>query len=487
MMLACQILETGKWPNLWLRHWIVPLHKKKAVFQPGNYRGVHLTAQLSKATERLLGLLWLPKLAKEPGFFGPNQFAYLPERGARDALAVMVTTWLLGFQRGRKFGLYCSDVSGAFDKVDAARLVAKLRAKGFQENILRVIASWLQKRSAQVLVGGACSDPMELVNQVFQGTVWGPSLWNLFFEDARCALEVLSFVVVVFADDLNSYKPFSRDVDNDSILAELRAAQSKLHEWGRGNRVGFDASKESMHVLSRSDPIGSNFKILGVNFDCKLVMEDAAHDVSVECGWKLETMLRGRKFYCGAELISLYKSHVLSFIEYRTSAIYHASTTVLSQIDNVQARMLRIADVEDLEALFAFNLAPLRTRRDLAMLGVVHRAVIGKGPRQLSAFFSRRGSTWASRTRMQGSRHGMQLEEYRNGDQTEYIRRSVLGLVTIYNLLPCFVVHAETVSIFQSRLQDVLKERALAGCADWAETFSPRVDLGQHPLMANRW
>ena len=133
---------------------------------------------------------------------------------------------------------------------------------------------------------------MDLVNQMFQGTVWGPSLWNLFFEDARCALEVLSFVVVVFADDLNSYKPFSRDVDNDSILAELRAAQSKLHEWGRGNRVGFDASKESMHVLSRSDPIGSNFKILGVNFDCKLVMEDAAHDVSVECGWKLETMLR---------------------------------------------------------------------------------------------------------------------------------------------------------------------------------------------------
>ena len=67
--------------------------------------------------KRLVGTMWLPKLAAEPKFFGPNQFAYLPGKGARDALAVMVLTWLNGMCGGLKFGLYCSDVSGAFDKV----------------------------------------------------------------------------------------------------------------------------------------------------------------------------------------------------------------------------------------------------------------------------------------------------------------------------------------------------------------------------------
>ena len=83
----------------------------------------------------------------------------------------MVTTWLLGFSSGQKFGLYCSDVSGAFDKVDAGRLVKKLEAKGFRADVLQVIASWLRKRSAHVIVGGSKSEPMELLNQVFQGTV----------------------------------------------------------------------------------------------------------------------------------------------------------------------------------------------------------------------------------------------------------------------------------------------------------------------------
>ena len=48
---------------------------------------------------------------------GENQFAYRKQRGARDLLALLVLTWLLGFDRGYKFLLYCSDVSGAFDKV----------------------------------------------------------------------------------------------------------------------------------------------------------------------------------------------------------------------------------------------------------------------------------------------------------------------------------------------------------------------------------
>ena len=152
LLLACQILRTGCWPSLWLMHWIVPLHKKHAVFKPGNYRGIHLTAQLSKVMERLLGRLWLPDLAKQPSLCGPNQFAYLPEKGARDALAVMVCTWLLGFQQGQKFGLYCSDVSGAFDKVDAQRLLAKLRGKGFRLDMLQVIASVFKSALLMLLV-----------------------------------------------------------------------------------------------------------------------------------------------------------------------------------------------------------------------------------------------------------------------------------------------------------------------------------------------
>jgi hypothetical protein len=78
LFLACVILRSGRWPEHWTQHWIVPLHKRKAVYEAGNYRGIHLTAQLSKAMERLIGTLWLPDLASDPRFCGPNQFAYFP-------------------------------------------------------------------------------------------------------------------------------------------------------------------------------------------------------------------------------------------------------------------------------------------------------------------------------------------------------------------------------------------------------------------------
>ena len=44
-----------------------------------------------------------------------------------------VLDWLWALHSGRKVGLYCSDVSGAFDRVRVERLVAKLKAKGVSE------------------------------------------------------------------------------------------------------------------------------------------------------------------------------------------------------------------------------------------------------------------------------------------------------------------------------------------------------------------
>ena len=52
-----------------------------------------------------------------------NASDYMPERGARDALAQLVLTWISMIGRQRKIAVYCSDVSGAVDKVNSRRLL----------------------------------------------------------------------------------------------------------------------------------------------------------------------------------------------------------------------------------------------------------------------------------------------------------------------------------------------------------------------------
>ena len=101
LLLSLCILTSGVWPHLWRQHWVAPLYKKNSVYQPGNYRGVHLTAQLSKVVERLLKSLFYPYLLSSSAF-GPSQFAYTTGRGARDALALLALTWLSALAAGRK-------------------------------------------------------------------------------------------------------------------------------------------------------------------------------------------------------------------------------------------------------------------------------------------------------------------------------------------------------------------------------------------------
>jgi hypothetical protein len=465
--LVNQILEEGRWPQVWTQHWLVPLYKRKSVFQPSNYRGIHLTAQLGKVVERVLQTLFMPYVSTTVAF-GPNQFAYSKERGARDALAHLALVWLTALSKGRKVAVYCSDVSGAFDKVNADRLVAKLRARKFNPKIIRVIESWLRERRGYVVVGGEKSEEVILKNMVFQGTVLGPPLWNMFYEDARRAIEECFFTEVVFADDLNGYREFPGETSNDTVLHSIDKCQQELHLWGKANNVEFDPSKESKHVLSFERPHNGRFKLLGIEFDGKLSMEDAIDELVVEAGWKLQMLIRSRRFYTDADLVGLYKTHLLSFLEYRTAAIYHARRALLERLDRVQTKFLADLSIDDSTALLAFNLAPLQTRRDIAMLGLIHRTTLGKGPKHFKEHF------WLERPG--------QLHDYRGEYTSAVVSRSALGLAAIYNMLPDGIKTATSVPNFQKRLQAELKMRAEAGIPDWHQTYSPRVALDNHPL-----
>ena len=140
----------------------------------------------------------------------------------------MVTSWLLLLSFGNRIGIYCSDVSGAFDNVCSRLLLRKIN-NYFSANILRTLASWLDGRKANVCINGTESTTFSMDNMVYQGTVLGPLLWNLFFADAQSLVSSRHFDSIVYADDLNAYKSCVNTVTNDSIFTELDDMQSHLH------------------------------------------------------------------------------------------------------------------------------------------------------------------------------------------------------------------------------------------------------------------
>ena len=480
LKLARRILDTGRWPEFWLLHWVIPLYKKKAVWSAENYRGVHLTSQLAKATERLLQRAFGSFLYSTP-VAGANQFAYRPERGARDVLAYLVLTWVLGFNNKEKFGVHCADVSGAFDRVRTDRLLAKLEKLGVPKKWLKVFASWLRARPAKVAVGGTFSEALGLLDMVFQGTVWGPQLWNSFFGDASKPVRKCGFEEIVYADDLNGFKAFPRNTPNKEVLTEVARCKEELQRWGQANSVTFDSGKESAHVLCKDTPEGEELKALGILFDGKLTMTSTVKEMVSEAQRRIRVLERSASYFEVAQLLTRYKARVLSYLEYRTAAVYHATDTVIEPLDRVQTSFLKKLGVEEVTALVEFRLAPLSCRRDMAMLGLIHRAVLKKGSEHFQRFFYQE-ETRKLGTRLAAGRHKKQLADYRKCRFLEILRRSALGLVAVYNLLPPELVATGTVREFQTQLQNYLTSRAVRGCHDWKDTFSPRVPLWRHHL-----
>ena len=439
-----------------------------------------MTSHVAKSVERLLSATFVPHLCQHSRF-GPNQFAYQKQKGARDAIAYLTLSWLQALSKRKKVGVYCSDVAGAFDRVCSRRMIAKLRAAGLCNEIVTLISSWLRCRNAKVVVEGTHSEEIQLENMVFQGTVWGCILWNVFYEDSRRAITETGHNEIIYADDLNAWKVYQQDESNDDILSEARECQQNLHQWGGTNRVSFDPLKESMHVLSFTDPQGALFRILGILYDPRLTMSNAVSELVSQCRWKIQMLLRSRQYYCDSDLILLYKAHVLSYIEYKTPAIYHAAMTILDDVDSIQRRFLNEVGITEINALLYFNLAPLKTRRDIAMLGVIHRASVGKGPEQLQKLFPPAEPVGRRSARIASNLHTRQRELLIENTQLGVIERSAFGLVRIYNMLPQHLVDSTDVSIFQAKLQDMVKIRARSACVDWANTYCPRMPLDTHP------
>ena len=177
----------------------------------------------------------------------------------------------------------------------------------------------------------------------------------------------------------------------------------------------------------------------------------------------------------------MYKSQLLSYLEYRTAAIYHACDTILAPLDKFQDRFLKELGISAEDALFHFNLAPLQCRRDMAMLGMLHRTALGKGPDHFQHFFQ---ASIADRhfTRSGSCRHNRQLVDIKDRHFLEIERRSALGLIWVYNRLPAEIVYYDTVKGFQTALQKLLIERLISGCDDWKGIYSPRIRAYAHPL-----
>ena len=137
--------------------------------------------------------------------------AFQPGCGCRNLVRMKFAKWIRDINSGKRIGLFLSDINGAFDRgecLDSSILALKCAKVGFGETVCKFIGAWLVPRKAHVIVQGQWSEQALIENQVYQGTVLGPALWNLLFSDVSELAAANDFTEVKFADDLTCDKAF---------------------------------------------------------------------------------------------------------------------------------------------------------------------------------------------------------------------------------------------------------------------------------------
>ena len=72
---------------------------------------------------------------------GEALFAYEKKHGAHDAVAYYVLSGISKLNQSLNIGMYCSDVQGAINKIDAELLICKLASFNLDSIILTMVSS----------------------------------------------------------------------------------------------------------------------------------------------------------------------------------------------------------------------------------------------------------------------------------------------------------------------------------------------------------
>jgi hypothetical protein len=144
------------------------------------------------------------------------------------------------------------DVEGAFDAIPHFLLLHKLRAHGFNNDIVNLLSSYLSSRKLRVKVNGslsAWSPSGEINSGVPQGSILGPLLFLLYINDISDS--VTNCKLYLYADDCALFLPVDRHDDPMVAHNLIQNDLNQIKQWSVKWRLGFKGSK-SRDVLFKS-------------------------------------------------------------------------------------------------------------------------------------------------------------------------------------------------------------------------------------------
>jgi len=245
-------IEEAVFPTIWKRARLVLLHKGpgKSITEPSSFRPLCMLDSAGKMLERII-LQRLKKHIDATGGFSPNQYGFRNGYSTEDAINRVLNTASWACQGNAQYQDLCVlvalDVKNAFNTVPWEHIDRALRSRNVPEHLVKILRSYMTDRSLVVHSLNGGSVQKKVTCGVPQGSVLGPFLWNLFY-DEMLNMEVPEGVQLVgFANDLAvlAVARTSKDLE-----AAVNPTLSKVDAWTSSHGLQLAHNKTEAIMIS---------------------------------------------------------------------------------------------------------------------------------------------------------------------------------------------------------------------------------------------
>ena len=196
-------LDTGKYPSIWKKANLVPVHKKGSRQCKKNYRPISLLPLFGKMFEKLIYDYIYEHLCDNV-LLTQHQSGFRPGDSTVNQLLAISHKIYCAFDDvpSKETRAVFLDLSKAFDRVWHKGLLYKLECSGISGSLLALIRDFLANREQRVLLNGKNSEWATISAGVPQGSVLGPLFFLVYVNDL---VDDLNSDVKIFADDTSLF------------------------------------------------------------------------------------------------------------------------------------------------------------------------------------------------------------------------------------------------------------------------------------------
>ena len=219
------ILQTGIVPVDFKHAVVAPIFKSGAKQELDNYRPVSVLPICSKIFEKSVHRQ-VSEYLEEKELLSSTQFRFRKKRNTELAATLLLDKIRDNTDKGHMTGAIFIDLSKAFDTLSHGQIVESLSSYSIYGTELELFTNYLFNRTQSVRVGPEISNPEKITRGVPQGSILGPLLFLITFNDIATVLKHSN--IITYADDTVIY--FSGK-SKESIQDRLQSDFNAIADW----------------------------------------------------------------------------------------------------------------------------------------------------------------------------------------------------------------------------------------------------------------